>query len=174
MPIVTFLRGVNVGGHRTFRPSLLANQLSHFGALNIGAAGTFVIRKPVSQALLRSELLKRLPFHAEVMMCTGRELIAATSINPFDGEPLRDGIVHFVSILTKRPRAFPSIPFCIPNSGRWFVRILSRHGRFVFGCYRREMKVLGHLGSMDKLFGVPGTIRNWNTISQVLKILEQT
>ena len=42
---VVLLRGVNVGGHRTFRPARLAEQLRHLGAVNIGAAGTFVIRK---------------------------------------------------------------------------------------------------------------------------------
>jgi hypothetical protein len=42
------LRGVNVGGHRTFRPARLAEQLGHLGAINVGAAGTFVIRAPVS------------------------------------------------------------------------------------------------------------------------------
>jgi uncharacterized protein (DUF1697 family) len=88
MALVTFLRGVNVGGHRTFRPSILANQLQEYGVVNIGAAGTFVVCKPVSQTRLRSELLRRLPFEAKVMMCTGRELIAAASENPFDCERL--------------------------------------------------------------------------------------
>jgi len=46
MALVVFLRGVNVGGHRTFRPSLLANELSDFDVVNVGAAGTFVVRNP--------------------------------------------------------------------------------------------------------------------------------
>src|SRR5215472_972466 len=77
MPIVTFLRGVNVGGHRTFRPSLLADKLHHLDLVNIGAAGTFVIRKPVSQTLLHSALRKHLPFETHIMMCPSRELLAA-------------------------------------------------------------------------------------------------
>ena len=32
------LRGVNVGGHRAFRPAMLAAQLKHLGAVNIGTA----------------------------------------------------------------------------------------------------------------------------------------
>ena len=39
MALVVFLRGINVGGHRTLRPSRLAQQLSRFDAVNIGAAG---------------------------------------------------------------------------------------------------------------------------------------
>ena len=38
MALVVFLRGVNVGGHRTFRPTVLAKQLRHLDAVNIGAA----------------------------------------------------------------------------------------------------------------------------------------
>ena len=173
MPIVTFLRGVNVGGHRTFRPSLLAGRLHHLGLINIGAAGTFIIRKSVSQALLHSELRKHLPFETHIMMCTSRELLAAVSKNPFDGTPIRADLVRFVAVLAKRTRALPALPLQIPREGKWFMRILSCNGRFVFGCYRREMKSIGYLGSMDKLLGAPATIRNWNTISQVLKVLEQ-
>jgi hypothetical protein len=68
MALVVLLRGINVGGHRTFRPTTLAGQLKHFDAVNIGAAGTFVIRRPVTRAQLRAELARRLPFDAEVMI----------------------------------------------------------------------------------------------------------
>jgi uncharacterized protein (DUF1697 family) len=47
--LVVLLRGVNVGGHRTFRPTTLAEQLRHLDAVNIGAAGTLVIRRPITQ-----------------------------------------------------------------------------------------------------------------------------
>src|ERR1700694_5021950 len=63
--LVVLLRGINVGGHRSFRPTTLAEQLKHLDAVNIGGAGTFVIRRPVTQAKLRAELARRLPFDAE-------------------------------------------------------------------------------------------------------------
>ena len=171
MALVTFLRGVNVGGHRTFRPSILANQLKEYGVVNIGAAGTFVVCKPVSQTRLRSELLRRLPFEAEVMICTGEELISAAADSPFDGKPLRSDLVRFVSVLAKTPQVLPSIPMRIPKEGKWLLRILSAHDKFVFGIYRREMKAISYLGTIDKLFGVPATTRNWNTIGAILKVL---
>lgn len=40
MALVVLLRGVNVGGHRTFRPTMLTEELKHLDAINIGAAGT--------------------------------------------------------------------------------------------------------------------------------------
>jgi hypothetical protein len=42
MALIVFLRGVNVGGHRTFRPSIVARELNDYDVLNVGAAGTFV------------------------------------------------------------------------------------------------------------------------------------
>jgi uncharacterized protein (DUF1697 family) len=173
MALVTFLRGVNVGGYRTFRPSILANELKDYGVVNIGAAGTFVVHKPVSQTRLRSELLRRLPFEAVIMMCTGQELIAAASANPFDGGPAPAKVVRFVSVLAKPPQALPSIPIRLPADGKWLLKIVSRQHRFVFGLYRREMKAISYLGTIDKLFGVPATTRNWNTISAIVKALEK-
>ena len=60
----------------------------------------------------------------------------------------------------------------LPPSGEWFVRIMTSKDRFVFGEYRRHMKTIGYLGQIDKLFGVPATTRNWNTIMAVVRILK--
>jgi hypothetical protein len=38
--------------------------------------------------------------------------------------------------------------------------------------YRRHMKTIGYLGQVDKLFGVPATTRNWNTIVAIAKVLK--
>ncbi len=73
--LVVFLRGVNVGGHRTFRPSILARELSDYDVVNVGAAGTFVVRKPGCRAKFRAALLRKLPFQAEVVLCDGEWLL---------------------------------------------------------------------------------------------------
>ncbi|HCA79378.1 MAG TPA: hypothetical protein DEP53_06540 [Bacteroidetes bacterium] len=169
--LVVFLRGVNVGGHRTFRPTILAEQLRHFDAVNIGAAGTFVIRQPVTRAQLRAELARRLPFDTEIMICQGREIVRLMSQNHFADQPVRPDIVRFVSVLAQRPRSEPSMPLSFPSSGRWLLRILGRKDRFVFGLYRRHMKVIRYLGTVDRLFGVTITTRNWNTITAIAKVL---
>ena len=173
MALVVLLRGVNVGGHRTFRPTTLAEQLTHLDAVNVGAAGTFVIRRPVTRAQLRAELARRLPFDTEIMICDGREIVALMSQDPFADQPLRPDIVRFVSVLGRRPRAAPSMPTSFPSSGKWLLKILARDSRFVFGVYRRHMKAIGYLGTLDRLFGVPVTTRNWNTISAIVRVLGQ-
>ena len=173
MALVVFLRGVNIGGHRTFRPTTLTKQLAHLNALNIGAAGTFVIRQPVTQAQLRAELASKLPFDTEIMICQGREIVRLISHHHFADHPIGPDIVRFVSVLSRRPRSMPSMPMNFPPSGRWLLKILGRDKRFIFGLYRRHMKVIGYLGTFDRLFGVPVTTRNWNTMTTIASVLGQ-
>jgi uncharacterized protein (DUF1697 family) len=169
--LVVLLRGVNVGGHRTFRPATLAKQLRHLDAVNIGAAGTFVIRRPVTTAALRAELRRRLPFDTEIMICQGREIVRMMSQDHFANQSVRPGVVRFLSVLSKRLRSAPSMPMSFPSTGEWLLKILARDNRFVFGIYRRHMKVISYLGTLDRLFGVPVTTRNWNTITQIARVL---
>jgi uncharacterized protein (DUF1697 family) len=172
MALVVFLRGANVGGHRTFRPSILAKELSAYDVVNVGAAGTFVVGKPGSRAKFRAELLRKLPFGAEVVLCDGRDLIRLEMENPFGTEPLRPDVVRFVSILSKAGRVRPSIPITLPQNGEWYLRVIAAKERFVFGVYRRHMKTIGYLGQIDKLFGARATTRNWNTIIAIVRILK--
>jgi uncharacterized protein (DUF1697 family) len=169
--LVVLLRGVNVGGHRTFRPTTLAQRLKHLDAVNIGAAGTFVIRRPVTQAQLRRELAAQLPFDTEIMICQGRDIVGLISRDHFADQPVRPDVVRFVSVLSKRPRSAPSTPMRLPASGKWLLKILARENRFVFGVYRRHMKVISYLGTLDRLFGVSATTRNWNTIAAIARVL---
>lgn len=174
MALVVFLRGVNVGGHRTFRPSVLAHQLKHYDTINIGAAGTFVIRKRVQSAELRAELQRLLPFETEAMICTGRQLLSIAARDPFGQESIPPGVVRFMSVLAKRPAELPSLPLCLPPNGAWLLRILGAEDRFVFGMYRRHMKSIGYLGKLDRLFGVAVTTRNWNTFAAIIKVLHDS
>jgi uncharacterized protein (DUF1697 family) len=170
--LVVLLRGVNVGGHRVFRPTTLAEQLTHLGAVNVGAAGTFVIRQPIARAQLRAELARRLPFDAEIMICHGREIVRLLSQDTFADIRARPGTVRFVSVLSRLPRVTPRLPLRFPSRDQWLLEIQARHGRFVVGQYRRHMKVIRYLGMMDRIFGVPVTTRNWNTMTAIAKVLK--
>lgn len=172
MPIVVFLRGVNVGGHRTFRPSILARELSDYDVVNVGAAGTFIVRKPGSETRFRAELKRRLPFEAEIVFCQSRDLIRLEKENPFATEPSRADVVRFVSILSNAGMVRTTLPVSFPPQGEWLVRVIASKGQFVFGVYRRHMKTIGYLGQIDKLYGAPATTRNWNTIVTILRILK--
>ena len=172
---VVFLRGVNVGKGNRCQPAVIASQLSRFGVINIGAVGTFVVRKDVTESALRSAIAKKLPFKCEIMICPAREIIKLASKDPFTGQPSGEKITRFVSVLAKPlPRPLPlNVPHWLPSPDNWLLKIIAIQDRFVLGLYRREMKAIGYLGKIEKLLGVPATTRNWNTIQKVVQILSQ-
>jgi uncharacterized protein (DUF1697 family) len=163
MALVVLLRGVNVGGHRRFRPSTVVEELRHLDVSNIGAAGTFVVRAPVARSKLRAQFARILPFDAEIAICDASE-IAALPSHEFDAP---HEAVRFVSVLCRASRSAPKLPIQFPSRGTWLVNVVAREGRFVFGLYRRHMKVIGYLGELDRVFGVPAITRNWNTIGAI-------
>ena len=170
---VVFLRGVNVGGNKVFQPSRLAADLARFDVVNVGAAGTFVVRGAASQRILRAEIVRRLKFPAEIIICDGRDLLELIAADPFRGEPSPPEATRFVTILAKRPRDLPPLPIQAPPGDRWEVRILEVRGRFVLSLWRRlskrfidPRKLIG-----DTSFGVVGTTRNWNTVVKVGGVL---
>ncbi|HTX34144.1 MAG TPA: hypothetical protein VME43_03955 [Bryobacteraceae bacterium] len=175
MALVVFFRGINVGGYRAFRPSVLAKELSIYDAVNVGAAGTLVIRKPGLRAEFLAELRRNLPLEATIACCDGRDLIRLEKDNPFGSEPARSDVVQFVSILSgagRRKVPMPILPMALPEGGEWLVRIIGSKNRLVYGVYRRQMKTIGCLGQIDRLFGAPATTRSWSTILAVLRILK--
>jgi uncharacterized protein (DUF1697 family) len=171
MPSVVFLRAVNVGKANRCQPASIAKQLSRFAVVNIGAVGTFVVRKDVSESALRAAIAKKLPFKCEIMICPARDIIKLASKDPFVRQPSGPDITRFVNVLAKRVRRRPHLPLSLPSDDDWLLKIIAIQGRFVLGLYRRQMKAITYLGKIEKLLGVPATTRNWNTIQKVAKTL---
>ena len=172
MALVVFLRGVNVGGHRVFRPSTLPAQLPELGLVNIGAAGTFVVRRRVGRAKLRRVLGRQLPFAAEIVVCDGAQVRALIAGNLFAGLRLRPDMVRFVSILSATPKVAPQLPLAFPAGRRWLVRLIARTDCFVAGVYRRHMRTIGYLGRIGRLFDVALTTRSWSTFTAIARALD--
>jgi uncharacterized protein (DUF1697 family) len=175
LAIVAFVRGANVGGHRRFKPALLAKELARYGTINVGATGLFVVCNPGSPQKFQAELRRRLPFDAHVVVCDARDVLALESTGAFGEAAEAEEHVRFVSVATEPlGKRTPKLPAGIPSDDEWYVRILDRKGPFFFGVYRRHMKTIGYLGQIDKMLGVPVTTRNWNTIAAVIKVLRAT
>jgi len=169
MASVVFFRAVNVGGHQTFRPGQLAKELADLSVINIGAAGTFVVRENVSPSKLRAEFLRRLSFKPELMICPASEVLALACGNWFPAAPKDKDLGRFVSALAKIPRAKPSLPIQVPAGPKWEVRLLARSGPFVISI-RRPGETYAN-AVVEKHFGQPATTRNWNTIEKICEVL---
>ncbi len=174
MPLVVFMRGVNVGSAKRFQPSLLATELGHLGVSNLGAAGTFVVRGTLDESAIRAEFLRRLPFACELMVCQGRDLLKLAAADPFPESPSHPGLRRFVSVLAKRPRKPPALPWSYPAGELWQVRLVGLSGRFVRCLWRRiGRSFVEPNGIVEKQFGVSATTRNWNTILRICDVLQE-
>jgi uncharacterized protein (DUF1697 family) len=171
---VVFLRAVNVGKANRCRPAEIAKGLAKFDVVNIGAVGTFVVRKDASESTLRTAIARQLPFKIDIMICRGDEILKLAAKDPFAGQPSGPDITRFVNVLHK---PLPShvtrhLSLSLPSDDDWLAKVIAIKGRFVLGVYRREMKAIGYLGKIEKQLGVPATNRNWNTFEKVVQVLQ--
>jgi hypothetical protein len=119
MSLIVFLRGINVGGRRRFRPKALARDLAAYDVVNVGAAGTLVVRKPVSRAKFLAELRRKLPFETVVAFCGARDLMRLEMDDPFRSESSDTDVVRFVSILSDHSPGEVSLPVALPPGAQW-------------------------------------------------------
>jgi uncharacterized protein (DUF1697 family) len=172
MPSVVFLRGVNVGGRKTFQPSRFAGELADLDVVNVGAAGTFVVRKTIGQAALRAEIVRKLPVTAEAMICPARDVLDLADRQPFPDDDSDDAVTRYVSVLANRPKAPPPLPILRPDGDDWQVKVVGVVGRFALSLHRRMGRTLVYPNEVvEKKLGVSATTRNWNTIAAVCKVL---
>jgi len=172
MASVAFLRGVNVGRHKRFQPAAIARELAAFDVVNVGAAGTFVVRRPVAQAKLRAELLRQLAFDAELMLCAGSTLLELARSARFPASAADKGANRFFSVLAARPRSLPRLPLVRPEGDAWQVKLVAIDGCLVTSLHRRQGKTLLYPNAVvEKVLGVAATTRNWNTLTTVCELL---
>jgi uncharacterized protein (DUF1697 family) len=163
------MRGVNVGGHKAFRPTLLVKELAHLGVINVGAAGTFVVPGRVAQRTIREEFVKRLPFETELMICRGSDVLDLAASEPF---PESKDLRRLVSAMSRQPGTPPRLPLCQPAGDRWEVKVVGVSGVFALSLWRRLGKSFVDPNAVvEKGFGVRATTRNWNTIVKICEIL---
>jgi uncharacterized protein (DUF1697 family) len=171
MSLVLFLRGVNVGGNRTFRPAQLPARVPHLALENLGAAGTFIARAPLPAAEVVAAVAQALPFENPIITCPGERILRLVRDNPLKRYAGDTTITRFVGFLGAPLEAEPILPIEFKDGRRWLIRVLELRDDMVLGAYRREPKTISMLGRVDRLFDVPITVRNWNTVEAIAKRL---
>lgn len=168
--VVVFLRGVNVGGNKRFRPAELARAL---GGVNLGAAGTFVLPGGAASAV-RKAILDALEFECEVVVCRGAAVVELARRAEKDPPPYGKDLRTMVTVLAGKPKTSPKLPAEVPaGASSWQVRVTDVDGPFVTSLWRRrEGRFVYPNEVVEKLFAVPGTTRGWSTIESIRKIVE--
>jgi len=174
MAHVVFLRAANVGGKNIFRPARLASALEHLGAVNVGAAGTFVVRGKATPAAIRREILARLPFEPGISVLPASEVLALVRSGPFRGVAFSKDLRGWFAALGGRPKARPALPLLVPAGREWRVRVDRVEGAFALGlCHRRPGGVTYPSLVVEDALGVPATTRWWETLERVAALVDR-
>jgi len=172
MALVVFMRGVNVGKHKRFLPAQVVKKLATFDAVNVGAVGTFVIRQPVAQSVLRREIARCMEFDVDLAIVKGGDLLALVESEPFGSRPPAANEQRFLTVLIRPARTMPPLPLLVPNGHQWQVKVVDVRGPFVVSIWRRGAARPVYPNTViDKAIGA-GTSRNWNTIRTICRILQ--
>jgi hypothetical protein len=173
MASVVFLRAVNVGGTNVCRPAELVTALKRLDVVNIGAAGTFVVRSSASAAAVRRAFLAETPFVPIMAVRPARDVIALARSRPFKGVALSKDLRGWVAVMTGRPKHRPALPLSSPTGASWYLRFDEIRGACALGLVRRHPDRPINVGkSLETALGVPVTVRWWETIEKIAKILE--
>ena len=173
MPHVVFLRAANVGGKNVFRPAQLAAALAHLEVVNVGAAGTFLVRAKAPAAAIRREILAQLKFEPGIAVLPANEILALVRSKPFAQVAFSKDLRGWVAVLCGRPKAQPKLPLAMPVGRSWSVRFDRVEGAFALGlCRRRPDGFVFPNQVVEKALGVPATTRWWETIERIAKLIE--
>jgi uncharacterized protein DUF1697 len=173
MPHVVFLRAANVGGKNVFRPARLAADLAHLDFVNVGAAGTFLVRGAASVATIRREILERLPFEPWMAVRPAAEVLALVRSDPFHGVALSKGLRGWVAVLGGKPRTRPTLPLTAPAGRAWSVRFDRLEGPYALGLLRRRPGGFVFPSQVvEDAVGIAATTRWWETFVRIAGLLE--
>lgn len=167
MALVVLLRGANLGNRR-FSPKAVEAALADLGTVSVGAAGSFVVRRPPARAALLRRLEDALPFEPRSIVVSQAQVRAALDA----GARLKDpaGSKRFATAVDRPPKS-PKLPLAEP-SGKWGVRVVAFEGPFALG-FRRPLAVAGVYPNavVEKAWGVAATTRDWATLEKVGALL---
>ena len=175
MAHVVFLRAGNVGGKNVFRPAQVARALAHLDVVNVGAAGTFLVRAKASPSAIRREILAQLSFVPDLAVVPTQEIEGFVAKKPFTGVRIAKNQRAWVAVLCGKPKALTDLPLIVPAGKLWSVRFERVEGVFAHGLWQRQLKGFVFPSQVvEKALGVRVTTRWWETIERVAKLIEST
>jgi len=164
------LRAVNVGG-RTLSMDRLRRVLTTMGcstATTLGVSGNAVVTYPggtstrTFERKIEEALALEAGVSADAFVRDGREWDQLVRENPFRSEAREDPAHLVVTVLRSAPRASAWTRLSGGIVGREQVRPGTRHAYIVYpdGIGRSKLTAT----RIERLLGVRGTSRNWNTV----------
>ncbi len=174
LDLVLFLRSANVGGRNLQKSADVVKGLAKAGieAASQGASGNFVLRGVSSPRTAEAALAKLLPYRAEIIQRSGKEIARLVDSRPFDDQPSREDVKWQVSFLRSAGPRRPVLPLVSPSGKDWRVNAFKLAGSDLLSLYRVvEGRPFDLNRLVEKEFGAIATTRTWNTVLAIRRIL---
>jgi uncharacterized protein (DUF1697 family) len=174
--LAIFLRGINVGAHNRIGMADLRELLDEQGFEGIRThlqSGNAVLRAKKSPAVVQravsAAIHDRFGLEIEVIARTAAELAAVVAADPL-GSVATDPSRHFVAFLSAKPRA--AVVRALEEDDHGSEQLVVKGREIYVWCPEglRDSRVMKTL--TPKRLGVAPTVRNWNTVTKVLELVE--
>ena len=171
---VAFLRAINVGGHVV----KMADLRKHFELLRFANVETFIASGNVvfdtaaapDRALeeqIEAHLHKRLGYRVDTFVRSIPELQAIADYQPFKNAGFdADGARRYVGFLSAPPPAATARKLNAFRTDTEALRVRGREFYWIATVPSSESAFTG--GALEKLLGMPTTLRNINTVQRVV------
>jgi hypothetical protein len=173
--LVVLLRGANLGKRR-FSPAQLVKDLAELEIANLGAAGTFVVRRKVAERTLRAKIGAELPWDDPEMVIL-QEAEVRDALDAGAKVEVPAGAKRFGTALPQAPAKKPKLPVTAEaKDGAWGMRIEALVGRVAIGVRRRfDQTGTYSLKPIEAALGTDrGTMRDWPTWEKIGALLEES
>jgi uncharacterized protein (DUF1697 family) len=173
---VALLRGINVSGHRLIKMVELQTHFSSAGARNVQTyiqSGNVVFdHRAVTSAALKKRLDRHLAakqgYAVSTVVKTAEEFAAIAAANPYDSSLPEFGRRMYVCFFETppAPEAIKAIQSLVTGDERLVVNGDAGYAYYANGLGRAKLTS----SVIERKLG-PATLRNWNTVTVLLKLL---
>src|SRR5437867_147766 len=168
---VAFLRGMNVGGHKSIKMSELARLFESLRLSNVKtvlASGNVLFESPETDAAILTRSIERglrgaLGYEVKVILRTTSQLQALVSLDPFEKVGSAPGVRLHITFLAADANSTLPLPYVSPNG----FEIIEKSAREVLSVVRPEGCTVDLMTFVEKEFGKASTTRTWNTVQKI-------
>ena len=177
MIYISFLRGINVGGHKPVPMEKLRKTFESMKFRNVRtllASGNVIFEAPkTNEAVLKKNIEEKLEktFGVEigVLVRTIEELQLLSDSGPFKGIKVTPQTRLYVTFFSEKPKSKLKIPYKSPDGNFRIVRVSEREACSV-ATLSATSNTVNLMSILEKEYGKKVTTRNWNTVEKILHL----
>ncbi|MWV42342.1 DUF1697 domain-containing protein [Paenibacillus sp. HJL G12] len=171
------LRGINVGGHNKIKMAELREILEAAGCKQVQTyiqSGNVVLTSdldaPSLQRLIETEIQNAFGLNIPVVIRSSSDFEAIMRQCPYDEAGLQEGESIHVSMLSGIPQEAGLHRLAATERGDDEYQIIGSDVHLLFRKSIRDSKLAVNLAKL----GIPGTVRNWNTMKKLSDMISKT